>query len=286
LKEFRINQKISSEQVRLIDENGEQAGIVDTKEAMDRANEMGLDLVEISPAAKPPVAKIINYDKFRYEQELKVKKNRQTKTANDVKEVKFRLKIDVNDFNNKVNQIKKFLGEGAKVKISIMFRGRELQHPEFGYEKLQSIAESFGEEIVIEQEASGEGRNISMLIRSAVVKADTQKKSKEKDHSKKVYKSKRLEKLAARSQNDSQNDSQNESQNDSQNDDTNQDTNPVIEDIQPDNTVPEEEIPKQDFSEFYRSDKQKVQSVPSTKYQKPKNLNQFNDIVKNIKKEG
>ena len=124
MKEFRINEKISSNQDRLIDENGEQAGVVETAEALKQAQDLGLDLVEISPAAKPPVAKIINYDKFRYEQELKVKKNRQVKTANDVKEVKFRLKIDVNDFNNKINQIKKFLGEGSKVKISIMFRGR------------------------------------------------------------------------------------------------------------------------------------------------------------------
>ena len=139
ISDYSINEQIRDKEVRLIGEDGEQIGIVSVKEAMQMAREADLDLVKISPNAKPPVCKIIDYGKFRYEQMRKDKEAKKKQKVMETKEVRLSPNIDVNDLNTKANQARKFLGKGDKVKVSLRFRGREMAHVNVGKEILDSF---------------------------------------------------------------------------------------------------------------------------------------------------
>lgn len=151
-------------EVRLTDENGEQVGIVSIQDALARAEEAELDLVEISPNAEPPVCRIMNYGKYRYEQQKREKEAKKKQKTFTLKEVKLRPHIEDHDFYVKLKNAAKFLGDGNKVKVTIMFRGRELSHPELGLNVLTRFAGELTDQAVVEKEAKLEGRNMTMIL--------------------------------------------------------------------------------------------------------------------------
>jgi translation initiation factor IF-3 len=161
----RLNEDIRHDQVRLIGADGTQLGVMSSREALERAYEEGLDLVEVSDASDPPVCRIMNYDKYRYEQSKKQAEARKRQTVIEVKEVKFRPKTEEHDLNFKIKNIKKFLANKNKVKITLRFRGREIVYAQSqGVEVLNKIAEALGEEATIVQQPSMEGRQMVMLV--------------------------------------------------------------------------------------------------------------------------
>jgi translation initiation factor IF-3 len=160
----RINENIRSSQVRLIDEEGAQLGIKPTKEAMQYAFDKGLDLVEVASQADPPVARVMDYGKYRYEQEQKAKLARKHQTQINIKEIKLRPKIGVHDYNTKKGHVERFLNQRAKVKVTIMFRGRETSHPERGRDLLLRLAEDVKEIGQIESQPLLDGRNMVMVL--------------------------------------------------------------------------------------------------------------------------
>jgi len=160
----RINERIRVPQVRLIGADGEQLGIVDTSEALKRAQEADLDLVEVAPNSKPPVTRLLDYSKYKYEQEQKQKQARKHQQQVNIREIKLRPKIADNDYRTKKGHVERFLKHHDKVKITIMFRGREQAHPERGRALLQKLYEDLGGLATIESEPLQEGRNMSMLL--------------------------------------------------------------------------------------------------------------------------
>ena len=160
----RINDYIRSSQVRLIDEDGAQLGIKPTKEAMQYAFDKGLDLVEVASQADPPVARVMDYGKYRYEQEQKAKLARKHQTQINIKEIKLRPKIGDHDYNTKKGHVERFLNQRAKVKVTIMFRGRETSHPERGRDLLLRLAEDVKEIGQIESQPLLDGRNMVMVL--------------------------------------------------------------------------------------------------------------------------
>jgi translation initiation factor IF-3 len=160
----RINERIRVPEVRLIDENGEQVGIVPTPDALERARESDLDLVEVSPTSKPPVCRILDYSKYKYEQEQKAKQARKHQQQVNVREIKLRPKIAQHDYETKRGHVERFLKQQDKVKVTIMFRGREQSHPERGRMLLDRLLEDVSEIGVLEQAPLQEGRNMTMLL--------------------------------------------------------------------------------------------------------------------------
>ena len=160
----RINERIRVPQVRLIGADGEQLGIVDTPEALKRARDADLDLVEVAPGAKPPVTRLLDYSKYKYEQEQKQKAARKHQQQVNVREIKLRPKIANHDYETKKGHVERFLRHQDKVKITIMFRGREQAHPERGRALLQRLFEDLDGLAVIESHPLQEGRNMSMLL--------------------------------------------------------------------------------------------------------------------------
>ena len=160
---FKINEEIRAENVRLVSE-GEEPKVISTKKAIEMAMEMGKDLVEISPNQDPPVARIIDYSNFKFEQLKKAKDAKKKQRVIHVKEIKMRPNIDTHDFNHKVKHAISFLEKGDKVKFTLMFRGRELTHPELGFEVMNKVLETLKEMIVVEKNPSREGRNITMFV--------------------------------------------------------------------------------------------------------------------------
>ncbi|MFV0544215.1 MAG: translation initiation factor IF-3 [Marinicella pacifica] len=164
-EKVRRNQQIKIPEVRLIDQNGDQVGVMATDEALKRAEEAGLDLVEISPKARPPVCKIMDYGKFKFEQAKKQQQAKKKQKKVQLKEVKFRPNTDEGDFQVKMKNLRKFIDQGNKVKVTIMFRGRELAHRELGSQMLDRVAEEVQDEAVVEQRpAKMEGRFMIMLL--------------------------------------------------------------------------------------------------------------------------
>jgi len=159
-----VNEDIRSAQVRLIGEDGAQLGIKKTAEAQQYAWDKNLDLVIVAAQADPPVARVMDYSKYKYEQEQKAKLARKHQSQVNVKEIKFRPKIGVHDYETKRGHVVRFLNQRAKVKVTIMFRGREQQHPERGRDLLMRLAEDVKELAVIEQAPLQEGRNMTMLL--------------------------------------------------------------------------------------------------------------------------
>ncbi|RNL38013.1 translation initiation factor IF-3 [Slackia equolifaciens] len=163
-QEPRLNDDIRTRECRLIGYDGTQMGIFNAREALRIAEGQGMDLVEIAPNAQPPVCRIMDYGKFKYEQAIKAKQARKNQTKVEIKEMKFRPKIDVGDYTTKKKHVLRFLEGGAKVKITIMFRGREMAHPEQGLSILERLADDLKDVAVIENAPKMEGRNMHMLI--------------------------------------------------------------------------------------------------------------------------
>jgi translation initiation factor IF-3 len=163
-KEQRINEKIQVREVRLIDEKGEQRGFVATVEALEMARRTGLDLVEVSPTASPPVCKLLDYGKYRFEQEKKLREAKKKQKLVKLKEIRMQPKIEEHDLAFKTKHIAEFLGEGFKVKVTIRFRGRELAHTERGRDVLNKVLEHLGESFIVDKTPVMEGRMMSMFI--------------------------------------------------------------------------------------------------------------------------
>ena len=159
-----MNERIRVDTVRLIDNEGEQRGVVATREALALARSLDLDLVEIAPTASPPVCRIMDYGKFKFDEAQKAKESRRKATNVGIKEMKYRPKIGAGDFDTKTRMVEKFLGEGHKVKITIMFRGRESAHPELGRKILDRIVEKVGDLARVETAAKLDGRNMTMVL--------------------------------------------------------------------------------------------------------------------------
>lgn len=161
---MRINEEIRAREVRVIGSDGEQLGIMSGREAQQLAYEKHLDLVEIAPTAKPPVCRIMDYGKYRYEQQKREKESRKKQKTFDIKEVKLRPGIEEHDFNVKFKNAVRFLEDGDKVKVTIMFRGRELSHPELGEVLLNKMAAQLKEMAVVERQPKLEGKNMIMIV--------------------------------------------------------------------------------------------------------------------------
>ena len=159
-----INDQIRDKEVRVVGEDGEQLGIMSSKEALKLADEAGLDLVKIAPTAKPPVVKIVDYGKFRYEQMRREKEARKKQRTIEIKEIRLSPNIDANDLNTKMNAAKKFIGKGDKVKVTLRFRGREMAHMASSKHILDDFAENLSDIAVIEKEAKVEGRTMTMVL--------------------------------------------------------------------------------------------------------------------------
>jgi translation initiation factor IF-3 len=168
----RINERIRVPEVRLIDENGNQVGIMRTQEALRYAQERDLDLVEVAPDARPPVCRVLDYSKYKYEQNQKQKAARKHQTQINVREIKFRPKIAQHDYDTKKGHVERFLKARDKVKVTIMFRGREMAHPERGEMILTRLAEDLGELAVVEQRPQQDGRNMTMMLAPGRVTSD------------------------------------------------------------------------------------------------------------------
>ena len=164
IKECSINEEIKAKEVRLIDVDGSQLGVMSIKDAMSKAEERNLDLVEISPQAVPPVCKVMDYGKYRFEQAKREKENKKNQKVIETKEIRLGLSIDVHDFETKGKQASKFIQSGNKVKVSIRFRGREMGHPEIGLETMTRFAEFCKDVANVEKPAKLEGRNMLMFL--------------------------------------------------------------------------------------------------------------------------
>ena len=162
--EPRINDRIRAREVRLVAADGEQIGIKPLPEALSIARAADLDLVEVAAQANPPVCRIMDYGKYKYEAAQRAKESRRKSSHASLKEMKYRPKISIGDFNTKTRKVENFLGQGSKVKITIMFRGREMAHPELGMQILDRVAESVDHVGKVDQRAKLDGRNMTMVL--------------------------------------------------------------------------------------------------------------------------
>jgi translation initiation factor IF-3 len=160
----RFDNLIQSDKVRVIDENGENLGVMYTREAMEQANEIGLNLVEVSPNADPPVAKFLDVGKYRYEAQKKANAARKTQKTQEIKEIKMRPNIDTHDYDVKMRSVFKFLEEGDKVKMTLRFRGREMAHQELGMNLLKRVQDDTAEVAKVEAYPRLEGRQMLMVL--------------------------------------------------------------------------------------------------------------------------
>ncbi len=176
---YRVNHRIRVREVRLIDENGEQHGVVDTQFAKRRAQEAGLDLVEVSPSARPPVCKIMDFGKFKYDQRKKEKKGGgKSRSASGLKELRVRPAISDHDLSYRLKDGRKFLEEGHKVLVVCIFRGRQMAHPEHGYDVMRRVAEALSDVSKVESPAKMSGRRMTMML-SNLSAEQRRKKQKE-----------------------------------------------------------------------------------------------------------
>ncbi len=189
ISEPRINDRIRVPDVRLVGPNGEQVGIVRVEDALRLAAEADLDLVEVAPQARPPVCKLMDFGKFKYETDMKERAARKNQANTVLKTIRLRLKIDPHDYATKRGQAEKFLGAGDKVKVMIMFRGREQSRPEMGYRLLQRIAADLGDLGFVESSPLQDGRNMVMVIgpnkKKAEAKAEAKSRAKADSDAKK-----------------------------------------------------------------------------------------------------
>ena len=177
--EVRVNERIRVPQVRVISDDGEQAGVLTVREALALAQSRGLDLVEVSPTARPPVCRIMDYGKFKYEQNRRARKARKKQHVMHVKEIKMRPKIDEHDYGFKMDHARQFLVARDKVKFTITFRGREMAHPEHGHRLIQRIIADLVELASVETPARAEGRMLTMVIMPKPPKGGVKAETKE-----------------------------------------------------------------------------------------------------------
>ncbi len=166
-KNYRVNDQITAQAVLVVDDEGNQLGELTTDKALEMATEKGLDLVEVAPSANPPVCRLLNYGKFRYEatrKEREARKASKTKSNNSVREVRMKTRIGDHDREAKTRLVKRLLTEGSKVRVSVMFRGREVQHPQIGMALLKNVAEDLQEDALLEKAPSFEGRFLAMIL--------------------------------------------------------------------------------------------------------------------------
>ena len=166
-REYRVNHRIRVPEVRLVDERGEQLGVMQTREAVAIADERGLDLVEVAPTARPPVCRIMDYGKFKYDntrKEREARKARKAKAMQELREVRMKTRIGQHDLSAKTRLAKRLLNSGAKVKVSVMFRGREIAHPELGMKLLRTVANDLVDEALLERPPAFEGRFLAMTL--------------------------------------------------------------------------------------------------------------------------
>ena len=163
---IRINEQIRSTQLRVIDSDGSQLGVISREEALRTASNQNLDLVEISPNADPPVVKIVDWGKYQYQKMKEQQKNRRKAKAVELKQIKMGLKIGSNDLDIKIRKINEFLSDGNKVKILVVFKGREMAHQELGYDMMEKIISKLENNAIIEQRPQLAGRNLSIVVRS------------------------------------------------------------------------------------------------------------------------
>ncbi len=164
ISDLMINEQIRDKEIRLIGENGEQLGIMSSRDALKMAEDAGLDLVKIAPAAKPPVCKIVDYGKYKYEQVRKEKEARKKQRVIEIKEIRLSPNIDTNDLNTKINAARKFLTKGDRVKVTLRFRGREMAHMNSSRHILDDFAESLSDISVMEKAPKVEGRSMTMFL--------------------------------------------------------------------------------------------------------------------------
>ena len=164
IPELNINDDIKSKKLLVIAPDGVQIGVLELKKALIVAEELDLDLVEVSPESKPPVARLMDYGKYKYELSKKAKSSRKNQVKINVKEIQLKPKIDTHDFNNKLNQSKKFLSEGDKVKFTMRFRGREVEHPEFGQRVLDSFKDELSAIAEVESTSKPDGKSLTMVL--------------------------------------------------------------------------------------------------------------------------
>ncbi len=169
-QELQINEEIRDKEIRVIGPDGAQLGIMSARDALNLAAEKNLDLVKIAPQAQPPVCKIIDYGKYRFEQAKREKEAKKNQRVVEIKEIRLSLNIDTHDFETKMNHATRFLGEGNKVKVSIRFRGREMGHPELGADIMKRFAEALADVANVEKPAKLEGRNMLMFLAPKPVK--------------------------------------------------------------------------------------------------------------------
>ena len=166
-KYTRLNNDIRAPRLRVIDEDGKQLGVLSKQEALGLADESGLDLVEISPNADPPVAKIVDWGKYNYQRTKQLQKNRKMVRTAEMKQMRFGLKIGQHDLDIKMGKVVKFLNNGHKVKLTIFYRGREQAHREIGFQLAQRVIADFGDTIVVEQQPQLAGRQLNFVVRAA-----------------------------------------------------------------------------------------------------------------------
>ena len=174
-KSYRTNERIRVPEVRLVDDKGEQLGVVSVQQALSAADERGLDLVEVAPNANPPVCRLMDYGKFRYEltrKERDARKSRKGKTTNELRQVRFRTRIGQHDLAAKTRLVKRLLEEGSKVKVVVMFRGREMDHPQVGMVLLRTVAENLVDDAILERPPDFEGRWLAMVLTPSTSRAD------------------------------------------------------------------------------------------------------------------
>jgi translation initiation factor IF-3 len=179
---FKINNEIKVEQVRLIDEYGKMIGIFPTREAIKIANERDLDLVLIAPQANPPVARIVDYGKFIFEQQKKEKAERKKQAQQQLKEIRFKWRTDTHDFNFKVRHAREFLLDGNKVKASVFFRGREIMHQEVGEELLNRFIQELSDISKVDQPLKSEGKRISVILTPDKTKIQQYERQKKQEN--------------------------------------------------------------------------------------------------------
>lgn len=162
----RINEAIRAKELRVIGSNGEQIGIVSREEALRLAAEAGVDLVEISPTANPPVVKIVDWGKYQYQKMKEQQRNRRNNKSGELKQIRMGLKIGANDLDIKLRKVRSFIDDGNKVKIVLFFKGREMAHTEIGFQLIERVISGLGDSIVLEQKPQMAGRNLSIVVRS------------------------------------------------------------------------------------------------------------------------
>ena len=175
----RVNERIRIREVRLIDDEGGQIGVIPTRDALEMARERGLDLVEVAPNASPPVCRLMDYGKYRYEQSRKERDSKKNQQVTKLKEVRIEPKIGAHDLETKSNHAARFLDAGNKVKLTVLFRGRSITHPELGKVLLERMAEQLKDHGVVEQTARMEGRTMTMHMAPARQRAETSETSEE-----------------------------------------------------------------------------------------------------------